>query len=338
MYDVQNMGHDELTKVIEQNFKEVDEKLLEEADKVRKQYYGKSVYLRGLIEISNYCKKDCYYCGISASNKNVNRYRLTKDEILDCCKVGFDAGLNTFVLQGGEDTYFTDDILVDIISAIREEYPTVAITLSLGERSRESYEKLYKSGANRYLLRHETANKQHYEKLHPKSHSLETRMECLRELKRIGFQTGSGFMVNSPYQTASDLASDLLFLKDLQPEMVGIGPFISQKDTRFVDFENGNVDQTVVMVALTRLMLPKALIPSTTALGTLSKDGRMRAIKSGANVIMPNLSPVENRSKYALYDGKIISEVEVVESISELEKEINSIGYNIDLRRGDCVN
>lgn len=337
MYDVQNMSHDELTKIIEKNFEKVDEELLKEADKVRKQYYGKSVYLRGLIEISNYCKKDCYYCGISASNKNVNRYRLTKGEILDCCKVGYEAGLNTFVLQGGEDIYFTDDILVDIISAIREEYPTVAITLSLGERTRESYERLFEAGANRYLLRHETASYEHYEKLHPKSHLLSDRMDCLRELKQIGFQTGSGFMVNSPYQTPSDLANDLLFLKDLQPHMVGIGPFISQKDTRFVNFENGSVDQTLVMVALTRLMLPKALIPSTTALGTLSKDGRMQAIMSGANVIMPNLSPVENRSKYALYDGKIVSEVEVVESIQELEKEINSIGYYIDLSRGDCI-
>ena len=312
-----------------------DELLFEAADRVRRSVYGNAVFIRGLIEISNYCKNNCLYCGIRRGNKNAERYRLTPEQIYACCRSGYALGFRTFVLQGGEDSYYTDEILCEIVKQIKSAYPDCAVTLSLGEKSQESYEKLYQAGADRYLLRHETANQFHYEKLHPSELRWSDRIRCLTLLKKIGYQTGAGFMVGSPYQTREYLVNDLLFLKNFQPQMVGIGPFISHKDTPFKDEQNGTLRDTLVMVALTRLLLPNALIPSTTALGTIAENGRELGIKAGANVVMPNLSPVDLRKLYTLYDGKICMDTEAAEGLQQLKKSMASIGYEIVTDRGD---
>lgn len=312
-----------------------DTYLFEEADKIKKQIYGTDVFLRGLIEISNYCKNNCLYCGIRRDNRNISRYRLTEQDILLCCDTGYELGFRTFVLQGGEDIFFNDEFLCSIISKIKEKYPDCAVTLSLGERTEESYKTLFSAGADRYLLRHETATKSHYEKLHPVELSFENRIKCLKTLKKIGFQTGAGFMVGSPFQTHENLADDLLFIKKLKPEMVGIGPFISHNETPFKEYENGTLRDTLVMVALTRLLLPNALIPSTTALGTIDPQGREKGLKAGANVVMPNLSPVKFRKLYSLYDNKICMGEEAAECRQCLAKRVESAGYKIVTDRGD---
>ena len=297
--------------------------------------FGNKVYIRGLIEISSICKNDCYYCGLRRSNKNAVRYRLTKEQILDCCEQGYALGFRTFVMQGGEDGYYTDEIMCDIIKTIKSLYPDCAITLSLGERGAESFKKLYEAGADRYLLRHETANAEHYKKLHPIEMSLETRKNSLYELKKIGFQTGAGFMVGSPYQNYETLAEDLLFLKDLDPQMCGIGPFLPHKDTIFKDEQGGSVRLTLILLALVRIMLPNVLLPSTTALGTADSNGREMGILHGANVVMPNLSPKEHRKDYMLYDNKIATGDEAAESIRKLSERFKAIGYEIVTERGD---
>lgn len=312
-----------------------DTYLFEEADKIRKQIYGTDVFLRGLIEISNYCKNNCLYCGIRRDNRNISRYRLTEQDILFCCDTGYELGFRTFVLQGGEDIFFNDEFLCSTIQKIKKKYPDCAVTLSLGERTEESYKTLFSAGADRYLLRHETATKSHYEKLHPVEMSYENRIECLKTLKKIGFQTGAGFMVGSPFQTHENLADDLLFIKKLKPEMVGIGPFISHNETPFKEYENGTLRDTLVMVALTRLLLPNALIPSTTALGTIDPQGREKGLKAGANVVMPNLSPVKFRKLYSLYDNKICMGEEAAECRQCLAKRVESAGYKIVTDRGD---
>ena len=312
-----------------------DELLFRCADDIRRKVYGTDVYIRGLIEFTNHCKNNCLYCGIRRDNKAIERYRLSDEEIYGCCDEGYSLGFRTFVLQGGEDSYYTDDKLCHIVSTIKGKYPECAVTLSVGERSAQSYERLFESGADRYLLRHETASEDHYKKLHPKEMSFKNRMECLKTLKRIGFQTGAGFMVGSPYQTAENLAEDLLFLKRLEPEMVGIGPFIPQGDTPFKDFSQGTLRNTLVMVALTRLLLPNALIPSTTALGTIHPMGRELGLKAGANVVMPNLSPTRFRKLYALYDNKICTGDESAQCRNCLEKRVSSAGYRIVTGRGD---
>ena len=313
------------------------EYLFKKARQIRHEIYGKDVYIRGLIEISNYCKNDCLYCGIRRSNKLADRYRLTKEEILECCLTGYDLGFRTFVMQGGEDPYYTDDIMCDIIKSIKSQFPDCAVTLSLGEKPYESYKALKEAGADRYLLRHETANSCHYSSLHPTELTLENRKECLFNLKKLGFQVGSGFMVGSPGQTNENLAEDMLFLKELNPQMVGIGPFIPHKDTPFAQEPAGSAEKTLIMIALTRLMLPNALLPSTTALGTLLPDGRERGILSGANVVMPNLSPKSVREKYMLYDNKISTGDEAAESKLNLEKKFKAIGYEIVVARGDYI-
>ena len=285
---------DEISAVIKNS--ENDGFLFECADKVRREAYGTDVYIRGLIEFTNYCKNNCFYCGIRRDNRNIKRYRLSIDEIMECCEEGYKLGFRTFVLQGGEDAGFTDDKLCNMISGIKKRYSDCAVTLSMGERTEESYKRLYDSGADRYLLRHETASKEHYGMLHPPEMSFERRIECLNSLKKIGFQTGAGFMVGSPFQTTENLVSDLLFIKSLKPEMVGIGPFIPHSETPFKDYPQGLLRDTLIMVALTRLILPNALIPSTTALGTIHPEGRELGLKAGANVVMPNLSPVRFRS------------------------------------------
>ncbi|MBQ7133878.1 MAG: [Ruminococcus sp.] len=312
--------------------------LKEYAVKERKKHYSNSVFVRGLIEISNICKNDCYYCGIRKSNKNCDRYRLSKEEILECCKEGYYLGFRTFVMQGGEDGTFTDEWLTDLIKSIKQNYPDCAVTLSLGERSKESYQKLFDSGADRYLLRHETADELHYSKLHPSSLTLENRLECLENLKEIGFQTGCGFMVGSPYQTTKNLAQDLKFIENFSPDMCGVGPFIPHKDTMFKNHKAGNADLCCYLLSIIRLIKPNILLPATTALGTVENDGREKGILCGANVIMPNLSPMSVRKKYALYDGKISTGEESAQSLNNLKKSMHAIGYKVVVDRGDINN
>lgn len=325
----------ELAEIITGHTPETDEYLFAKARSVREKIYGKDVYMRGLIEFTNYCKNDCLYCGIRRSAKNAERYRLTEEQILDCCETGYGLGFRTFVLQGGEDGFYTDDKIVSIVSGIKEKFPDCAVTLSIGEKSRESYEKFRKAGADRYLLRHETANSEHYGKLHPKELSLENRMRCLSDLKELGFQTGCGFMVGSPYQTAENLAEDLLYIHRLQPHMVGIGPFIPHHDTPFAEEKQGSLETTLLMLGLTRLIVPNVLLPATTALGTIHPKGREMGILAGANVVMPNLSPQDVRKKYLLYDNKICTGDEAAECIACLGRRMESIGYSLVSARGD---
>lgn len=322
-----NLSDEELLKLLSTN--EYDSELHTLADEVRREIYGEDVYIRGLIEISNYCKNDCYYCGIRRGNKSAVRYRLTKDDILACCEEGYKLGFRTFVMQGGEDPYYTDDVMCGIVSAVRERYSDCAITLSLGERSYESYLALYNAGANRYLLRHETANAEHYGKLHPQSMNLQNRKDCLFNLKEIGYQVGSGFMVGSPYQTTENLVEDLRFLQKLSPDMIGIGPYVTHAQTPFASFENGSVELTLRLLSVLRLMFPYVLLPSTTALGTLHPQGRELGLKAGANVIMPNLSPVKVRKLYELYENKICTGEEAAQCRGCLEKRVEAAGYKI---------
>lgn len=309
--------------------------LHQQAREVADGIYENKVYIRGLIEFTNYCKNDCLYCGIRRSNAKANRYRLTKEEILDCCKVGYELGFRTFVLQGGEDPYFTDDRICEIVSAIRTTYPDCAITLSIGEKEKESYERYYKAGANRYLLRHETADEAHYQYLHPKELSLAHRKQCLWDLKEIGYQVGCGFMVGSPHQTRDTLYEDLMFIKELQPHMVGIGPFIPQQDTPFAKETAGTMEETLRLLSIIRLIHPHVLLPATTALGTIHPLGREKGIQAGANVVMPNLSPVEVRDKYKLYDNKICTGDEAAECRFCMQRRMESIGYEVVTDRGD---
>lgn len=309
--------------------------LHQQAREVADGIYENKVYIRGLIEFTNYCKNDCLYCGIRRSNAKANRYRLTKEEILECCKVGYELGFRTFVLQGGEDPYFTDDRICEIVSAIRTTYSDCAITLSIGEKEKESYERYYKAGANRYLLRHETADEAHYQYLHPKELSLAHRKQCLWDLKEIGYQVGCGFMVGSPHQTKDTLYEDLMFIKELQPHMVGIGPFIPQQDTPFAKETAGTMEETLRLLSIIRLIHPHVLLPATTALGTIHPLGREKGIQAGANVVMPNLSPVEVRDKYKLYDNKICTGDEAAECRFCMQRRMESIGYEVVTDRGD---
>ncbi len=298
-------------------------------------YFGNKIYIRGLIEFTNICKQNCLYCGLRAENKNASRYRLAKDDIMECCREGYQLGFRTFVLQGGEDPHFKDALVCDILKSIKTEFPDCAITLSIGEKSRDTYKKFFDAGADRYLLRHETANAEHYSRLHPELLSLANRKECLFNLKDIGFQTGCGFMVGSPYQTFETLTEDLLFIHELNPQMVGIGPFVPHKDTPFAKEPSGSLELTLFLLAIVRIMQKNILLPSTTALGTIHPEGREMGILSGANVVMPNLSPISVRKKYMLYDGKISTNEEAAEGIEELRKRIQKIGYKITVSRGD---
>ena len=314
---------------------ETAEYLFEKARSIRHDIYGKDIYIRGLIEFTNYCKNDCYYCGIRKSNRAAERYRLTKEEILSCCEVGYQLGFRTFVLQGGEDVFFTDDKICELISTIKTQYPDCAVTLSIGEKTKESYLAYYRAGADRYLLRHETADCSHYQKLHPPSLSLEHRKACLWDLKEIGYQVGTGFMVGSPFQTSAHLAQDFKLIEALQPQMVGIGPFVPHHDTPFANQTGGCAELTLFCIGLLRLLLPYALLPATTALGTIHSHGRELGILSGANVVMPNLSPLDVREKYLLYDNKLSTGEEAAESLSSLSKSMKQIGYQVVVNRGD---
>lgn len=330
------LTYDEYLEIINNYDEKSMQYLFDKATAQKEKYFGNGIYIRGLIEISNICKNNCYYCGIRKDNKNCQRYRLSKDDILECCNEGYELGFRTFVLQGGEDGYYTDSVLLDIISSIKSNHPDCAITLSLGEKSKKSYKALKDAGADRYLLRHETSTKQHYQMLHPKTMSFEKRLECLYNLREIGFQVGCGFMVGSPYQTDEMLAKELEFIQEFKPDMCGIGPFIPHKDTAFNNFCAGSVQLTCILLSCIRLIHPKVLLPATTALGTLDEFGREKGIMAGANVVMPNLSPSQVRKKYMLYDNKLSDGAESAEAKNELEKRLKSIGCKITMGRGDA--
>ena len=331
------LDKEEWVTLIENRSSELAEYLFAQAREVRHHHYGHDVYIRGLIEFSNYCKNDCLYCGIQRSNHNVSRYRLTEEEILSCCHYGYEMGFRTFVLQGGEDGWFTDERVVSLLKKIKTAHPDCAITLSIGEKSYDSYQKFYEAGADRYLLRHETFNHCHYSQLHPAELTASERQKCLWNLKEIGYQVGTGFMVGSPFQTAEHLAEDMLFIEKLQPHMVGIGPFIPHCDTVFSDQAAGSLELTLFMLGLLRLMLPKVLLPATTALGTIHPKGRELGILAGANVVMPNLSPQTNRKSYSLYNNKISTDEEAAEGKDKLVKQMESIGYQVVTARGDSL-
>lgn len=330
-----NITREEAIVLLKNRNKDTQVLLASKASETAKSIYGNRIFIRGLVEFTSFCRNDCYYCGIRHSNKNASRYRLTKDEILACASHGYRLGFRTIVLQGGEDAFFTDELITDIVSSMKSEHPDLAVTLSIGEKSRKSYQAFFDAGCDRYLLRHETADSEHYAKLHPLTLSADNRKRCLCDLKDIGFQTGAGFMVGSPCQTIENIADDLMFLKCLKPEMVGIGPFIPHKDTCFAGHPHGDLDLTLYLLSVIRLMLPSVLLPATTALGTIDSQGRKLGILSGANVVMPNLSPEDVRAKYNLYDNKACTGEEAAEYLNSLKVEMRSIGYEIVTDRGD---
>ncbi len=330
-----NLAKEEWIDLMRGRNEETAQYLFERARYWQRKYFQNKIYTRGLIEFTNYCKNDCYYCGIRRSNGRADRYRLTKDQILECCHSGYELGFRTFVLQGGEDGWFTQEKILEIIQAIKKDYSDCALTLSLGERSRQSYEELFYAGADRYLLRHETADEEHYRDLHPPELSAEHRKQCLWDLKEIGYQTGTGFMVGSPGQKLEHLVEDMLFIRRLEPQMVGIGPFVPHHDTPFAQEAQGTVELTLFMIGLLRVMMPDLLIPATTALGTIDPMGREKGILAGANVVMPNLSPTSVRKKYELYDNKICTGDEAAECRNCLKQRMKSIGYELAVDRGD---
>lgn len=331
----QTIQREQLQALLETTDEQAINYLRDTARKVADDIYGKQVFIRGLIEFTNYCKNDCIYCGIRRSNPNAQRYRLTEEEILSCCANGYELGFRTFVLQGGEDPYFTDERICNIVAKIKQDYPDCAVTLSIGEKDKASYQAFYDAGADRYLLRHETADEAHYQSLHPAEMSFQHRIQCLYDLKEIGYQVGCGFMVGSPGQTVDTLYEDLMFIKKLQPHMVGIGPFIPQKDTPFGQEPAGTMEQTLRLLSIIRLIHPHVLLPSTTALGTIHPLGREKGIQAGANVVMPNLSPVAVREKYKLYDNKICTGDEAAECRHCMARRMESVGYQVVVSRGD---
>jgi len=331
-----SLKKEEYILLLENYTPEIAQYLAETARREKQRVYGNQVFIRGLIEISNICKNDCYYCGIRRSNKNCERFRIEPSKILELARKGYKLGFRTLVLQGGEDAFFSDEILEKLIKEIKGEFSDIAITLSLGERSRESYERLKKAGADRYLLRHETISKEHYEKLHPKTLSFDNRMRCLRDLRELGYQVGCGFMVGSPYQTIENLAQELIFIKEFSPDMCGIGPFIPHNATPFGRFRKGSAELTCLLLSMVRIIKPEILLPATTALGTAEEGGRERGILSGANVIMPNLSPEETRKKYELYNNKLSTGAESANGLETLRKNMLSIGQEIVVDRGDA--
>ncbi len=337
LYMTGDLSDNELKALIETDDEAAAKLLRERADEVRRKSYGKKVFLRGLIEVSSYCKNDCLYCGIRRSNKEADRYRLSREQIMSCAESGYELGFRTFVMQGGEDSAFTDDFMCGVISELREKYPDCAITLSLGERSFESYKRMKDAGADRYLLRHEAADGELYKKLHPAEMSLENRKNCLFQLRELGYQVGAGFMVGAPYQTTDSLIADLRFLQELKPQMIGIGPFVPHHCTPFADENGGTLGLTLRLLGILRLMFPKVLLPATTALGTIAPNGRELGLQTGCNVVMPNLSPVNVRKKYDLYDNKICTGEEAAECRMCLQRRIEAAGYEVAVERGDCV-
>ena len=337
LYNTGDLSDSELKTLIETDDSETAELLRRYADETRQKSYGKKVFLRGLIEVSSYCRNDCLYCGIRRSNKEADRYRLSREEIMSCCENGYGLGFRTFVMQGGEDSFFTDDFMCSVISEIKEKYPDCAVTLSLGERSYDSYKRMKEAGADRYLLRHEAASEELYSKLHPDEMSLAHRKECLFQLRELGYQVGAGFMVGAPYQTTDHIIADLRFLQELRPQMIGIGPFVPHHNTPFAEESGGTLALTLRLLGILRLMFPKVLLPATTALGTIAPNGRELGLKTGCNVVMPNLSPVKVRKKYDLYDNKICTGEEAAECRGCLQRRIESAGYEVSAERGDCI-
>ena len=335
IYATHTLSSTEFLNLLNNRNEDITSYLAQKARQTALSVYGNRIYIRGLLEITNYCKNDCYYCGIRHSNPNCDRFKLSVQEIFTCCENAYNKGFRTFVMQGGENGGYSDDELTRIVAAIRKKYPDCAITLSVGEKSREIYQQYFDAGANRYLLRHETADDEHYKKLHPEKMSLENRKQCLFDLKDIGYQVGTGIMVGSPYQTNENIVHDLEFMKILNPQMIGIGPFISQKDTPFHDMKNGTTELTCYLLSILRLMFPHSLIPATTALGTINDNGRELGILSGANVIMPNISPIKSRKKYLLYDNKLATGLESCEGIESLKQQIKNIGYEIVCDKGN---
>ncbi|MBQ2204558.1 MAG: [Lachnospiraceae bacterium] len=333
--DTHSLSVEEYESLLNNITSDEKEVLRQEAVKLATSIYGNKIYARGLIEFSNYCKNNCYYCGIRNGNKNCDRYRLTKEQIYDCCDLGYELGFRTFVLQSGEDLFFNDDLMVEIISHIRSKFSDCAITISIGEKEKSTYQKYFNAGANRYLLRHETANKKLYETIHPKEMSFDNRMRCLQDLRDIGFQVGAGYMVECPHQTNYDLALDLKFVEEFKPEMCGIGPFIPHKDTDYKNQKAGTLEKTLLLLSITRIILPRVLLPATTALGTINPLGREMGVEHGANVVMPNLSPTEVRSKYLLYDNKICTGDEAAECKNCMSARMKRIGYELVIDRGD---
>ena len=336
LYYDRTLSKNEFVQLIGIDSDEDKEYLFSLARKRALQYYGKSVYMRGLIEFTNYCKNDCYYCGIRKDNKNLERYRLSDEQIRECCDTGYKLGFRTFVLQGGEDPSYTCDHICSLVRTIKARHPDCAVTLSIGEKSREEYQSYFDAGADRYLLREEAADTDYFRRLKPPPLSAENRLRCLRDLKEIGFQTGGGFMIGSPFQTPENIADDLLFISDLQPAMIGLGPFIPHHDTPFRSEPAGSVSLTLILIGISRLLVPNALIPATTALGTADPMGREKGMLSGANVIMPNLSPVTVRKLYTLYDNKICTGDEAAECCRCMGMRMDSIGYKVVVSRGDC--
>lgn len=334
LYQTSTLSEAELLYLLEQRTEESAQLLAEKADEVRRRHYGDKVYLRGLVEFTNYCHRHCAYCGIRSENEKASRYRLSEEEIMHCIEVGYELGYRTVVLQGGEDIYYTDDKLVALLESIKERWPEIAVTLSIGEKSYKSYERFFKAGADRYLLRHETASPELYKILHPHM-SYENRMRCLHDLKEIGYQVGTGFIVGLPEQTAKDLVKDLMFIKEFKPHMVGIGPFMPQKDTPLGKMPAGTAEMTTYLISILRLLQGDLLLPATTSLGSIDPLGREKGLKAGANVVMPNLSPVNVREKYALYDGKICTGDEAAQCRGCIEKRIQKAGYKVDMGRGD---
>ncbi len=338
LYNSGDLSDEELKQIITSNDDGVSEQLALYADKVRRQHYGNKVFLRGLIEISSYCRNDCLYCGIRRGNKNAQRCRLNKAQIFEAADIGYKLGFRTFVMQGGEDSYYTDELMCGIIAAIKERYPDCAVTLSLGERSYESYKRLRNAGADRYLLRHEAADSDLYGKLHPSEMTLDNRVKCLYNLRELGYQVGAGFMVGAPFQTTENIIADLRFMQQLRPHMIGIGPFVPHHDTPFANEKGGTAELTLRLLGIIRLMFPTVLLPATTALATISKDGRSKGLQTGCNVIMPNLSPKDMRDKYELYNNKLSSGTEAAEGLANLKKEVEAAGYVIANERGDVCN
>lgn len=335
LFEFHSLTVEEYQYLLDNRNSEIANYLREKADSVRREYYGNKIFIRGLIEISNVCKNNCLYCGIRGGNDKCERYRLSEEEILFCCENGYGLGFRTFVLQGGEDGFYTDDFLCTLLKKIKERYPDCAVTLSLGERSKESYERLFSAGADRYLLRHEAASEELYKKLHPENMSYSNRMKCLYDLKEIGYQVGCGFMVGAPFQTTRHLAEDLKFIEKFKPDMCGIGPFIPHKDTIFKNEKAGSVELTCFLLSIMRLIYPPVLLPATTALGTISENGREEGILSGANVVMPNLSPMSAREKYSLYDNKLSTGLENAVNKKALEEKFMKIGFEIVTDKGD---
>jgi len=335
--NLREISFSDMSLLLDNKDEDVTYYLFNKAREVADQYYGKGIFTRGLIEFTNYCKNNCLYCGIRRDNKKINRYRLTKEEILECCAEGYELGFMTFVLQGGEDPYYSDDVVCEIVSSIKDRYPDCAITLSIGEKTKESYQLFFEAGAERYLLRHETADEEHYKRLHPKEQTFSKRMRCLQDLKDIGYQVGCGFMVGSPYQTYDTLYKDLSFIKSFKPHMVGIGPYISHHNTPFKDNPSGSLDTTLKLLSIIRLIHPEVLLPATTALGTIHPLGREKGIMAGANVVMPNLSPMEVRKDYLLYDDKICTGDESAQCRSCLDKRMEGIGYKLVVSKGDSL-